>query len=74
METIEVKQKMKVKFKDLEPGDAFSDEHGFLFLKVTPTCEAEDADNAAAFAGYSCMFNEDEEVTKVDARVLVYSR
>ena len=75
MKVDEISPQRREDFYLIESGSTFLDEHGDLFMKITPTCDAEDADNAVNLkVGYGCKFDDDEEVISVDARVVVFQR
>ena len=75
MKAVEVTAERAMTFDEVERGETFLDGRGDLFMKMTPTCDAEDADNAVNLkAGYACMFDGNEEVEAVDARVVIFSR
>lgn len=75
MKVAEVNNERMESFADVKRGESFMDKQGGLFMKITPTCDAEDADNAVNLKeGYGCMFMDEEEVKSVDARVVVFQR
>lgn len=75
MKVIEVMNGSKQDFYTVESGSTFTDSQGDLFMKITPTCDAEDADNAVNLkVGYGCKFDDSEEVKTVDARVVIFQR
>lgn len=75
MKVINVENGCKQDFYTVESGSTFIDGEGDLYMKITPTCDAEDADNAVNLkVGYGCKFNDAEEVKSVDARVVVFQR
>ena len=75
MEMINVKSERTVKFEDIKNGQPFIDNVGNLYMKFIPTCDASDADNAVNLnSGYGCMFDDEEDITLADARVVIMNR
>lgn len=75
MKMMKIDPAVKMLFSELRQGEPFIDEYGHAFMKITPTCDAEDADNAVNLeVGYGCKFGDGEIVKHADVRVLVFSR
>lgn len=75
MKLVAVTGEREEDFYLVESGSTFVDKNNDLFLKITPTCDAEDADNAVNLkVGYGCKFDDEEKVRLVDARVVVFQR
>ena len=70
MKLVAVTGEREEDFYLVESGSTFVDRNNDLFLKITPTCDAEDADNAVNLkVGYGCKFDDEEKGEQITKEV-----